>query len=152
MTYALLGTVPHAPIDPFDHIADHYEPDRLTEWSAARFADPRSYLHVDATGKVALTREELLAGAFVADLDDLDDEEGIERHPALRARDARRLDLFEQDHPCARCPGWRVCLGTFAASREAAPGCADFFVELMEVVDQRRARRDRDQEPVTWRP
>jgi hypothetical protein len=152
MTYALLGSVPHAPIDPFDHIGDHYEPDRATEWGATRFADPRCYLHLDAGGRVALTREELLAGTVIADVADLDDDLDLASHPALRARDARRLDLFERDHPCARCPGWRVCLGTFAASRAAAPGCTDFFVELMDVVDRRRAQRARDQEPTRWRP
>jgi hypothetical protein len=156
MTYALLGTVPHAPIDPFDHIADRYAPDRATEWAAAGFADPRSYLHLDAQGRVALTRPELLAGSFVADLADLEEETGLSTHPALAARDGRRLDFFERDHPCARCPGWRVCQGTFAdpaaGAAPTAPGCTGFFTELMDVVDQRRAQRAQDQEPTRWRP
>ena len=156
MTYALLGTVPHAPIDPFEHIADHYEPDRATEWGATRFADPRRYLHLDAKGRVALTRADLLAGTVVADVADLDEEADLATHPALAAHDARRRDFFEHDRPCARCPGWRVCQGTFAdpaaAAPATAPGCTEFFTELMDIIDQRRAQRARDQEPTRWRP
>ncbi|MBI5477447.1 MAG: hypothetical protein HY906_01250 [Deltaproteobacteria bacterium] len=153
MTYALLASVPHAPIDPFEHIADHYEPPFATEWGATCFADPRCYLHLDEEGRVALARSELLAGVVIAeDVADIADEADLVSHPALVERAVRRLRLFEQDHPCARCPGWRVCLGTLADSLDTAPGCAAFFTEMLDVIDQRRDQRSRDREPVKWRP
>jgi hypothetical protein len=153
MTYALLGSLPHGPIDPFEHIAEHYEPAGVTEWGATRFADPRCYLHLDDQGRVALTREDLLAGAVVAeDIDMITDEADLATHPALVARKARRRLFFEQNHPCARCPGWRVCLGAFADSVGRDQGCATLFVELMDVIDQRRTQRARDREPAKWRP
>jgi hypothetical protein len=153
MTYALLGSVPHGPIDPFEHIAERYEPTSATEWGATHFADPRCYLHLDERGRVALTRPQLLTGDVIAeDIDEIADEADLATHPALVGRASRRRDLFEQDHPCARCPGWRVCQGTFAASAGAEAGCAAFFTELMDVIDQRREQRAREQEPTKWRP
>lgn len=153
MTYALLCSLPHGPIDPFEHIAEHYEPSGATEWGATCFEDPRCYLHLDEQGRVALTRQELLAGVVVAeDADEIVDVADLASHPALGDRTARRLRLFEQNHPCARCPGWRVCLGTFADSAGSEPGCAAFFTEMMDVIDQRRDQRARDPEPIKWQP
>jgi hypothetical protein len=153
MTYALLATAPHAPIDPFEHIAESYDPAGATEWGATVFDDPRCYLHLDAQGRVALTRAELLAGAVVAeDVAEVVEVSDLAAHPLRRARDTRRRDLFLRGHPCARCPAWRVCLGSFAGTIDTAPGCAACFTEMMDVIDQRREQRAREQEPVKWRP
>ncbi|HEY3354154.1 MAG TPA: hypothetical protein VGQ83_12950 [Polyangia bacterium] len=150
MSYALLGPVPHAPIEPFAHLAEAYDPAGVTDWRRTVFADPRHYLHLDADGRVALTSADLQARIFV--LDDPGALDGIERHPAFVAAEHAWRRLFLAYHPCSRCPGWRVCRGAFAASAERDPGCAAFCAELMDVVDQRRAARAAPEEPQPWRP
>ena len=142
MTYALLGLVEHAPIEPFQTIADSCRTDgRTTDWSSVLFDDPQRFLHLDAEGRIALSRRDLLAGAFVGDLATLDS-------PALAACRRQRAEAWRQafldDHFCARCPGWRLCRGRYAADKSAADGCADFFTEMADVVEQRAAlRRER---------
>jgi len=150
MTYALLGPIPHVPIDPFEYIADHYAPDRWTQWDAVTFSDPRRYLHLDAESRVALSHDDLLAGAFIADdLGALDD---IERHPAFVERAGRWRRFFAECTQCSCCPGWRVCQGMFVHTVERAPGCSAFFTELMDVVEQHNAKRRQTRQPNRWRP
>lgn len=149
-TYALLGTAPHAPLDPFDHLADCYEPQRYTEWGSVTFCDPRQYLHLDAEGRVALSHGELLAGEFIADHPD-QVEQPME-HPAVIERVNRWRRFFAEDHACARCPGWRVCMGTFAELEPDLGQCSAFFCELLDIIDQHQQLRAEHQEPEPWRP
>lgn len=138
MTYALLELVAHAPIEPFQTIADHSRTDaRTTDWSSALFDDPLRFLHLDADGRIALSRRDLQAGAFVGDL-------SLLGTPALaEARQARSeawRQLFLDDRPCARCPGFRLCRGRYAEGSTVAEGCADFFTEMAGVLEQRWLR------------
>lgn len=142
MTYALLELVAHAPIEPFQTIADHSRTDaRTTDWSSALFDDPLRFLHLSADGRIALSRRDLRAGAFVGDL-------SLLGSPALaEARQTRSeawRQLFLDDHVCARCPGFRLCRGRYAKGDSkgagVAEGCAGFFTEMAGVLEQRWLR------------
>jgi hypothetical protein len=151
MTYALLGAAPHAPVEPFQTMADGCRQGlRGEDWGRAMFDDPSQFLHLDATGRIALSRRELLAGEFVAqDLSALDS-------PALARAVAERLEswrnLFLDNHVCARCGGWKLCRGRFADAKTEPDGCAEFFEDMMDVVEQSWKRADLKKPVEQWRP
>lgn len=142
MTYALLELVAHAPIEPFQTIAEECRTDaRTTDWSAALYGDPLRFLHLSADGRIALSRHDLLAGAFVGDLAMLGTPALVE---AQQARSEAWRQLFLDDHICARCPGFRLCRGRYAEGDAkgtgVAEGCAGFFTEMAGVLEQRWLR------------
>lgn len=151
-TYALLGRAPHAAIDPFETIADHYRPEGRTDWHTVHFADPSAYLHLDEAGRVALSHEEMRAGTFIADSVEALPEDLNSCEPfAERIKSWRRF--FLEDHFCASCNAWRLCQGSFAKSAEQDRGCASFFGEFLTVIEESRAQLDAQQTgPEPWRP
>lgn len=154
MTYALLGLVPHASIEPFQELATRYDPQRRTDYAAIYFDDPRRYLHLDREGRVALSRADLRGGRFV--LQRPEEIDTIDEQPAYRAQLEAWREVFLQPDGCACCPGWRVCLGKFpaAAASAASAGsdapCRAFFTEVLDVVEQHRAQADKSKQ--VWRP
>ncbi len=151
MTYALLGLVPHAPIDPFQTIADGYRrTSRTADWGRVFFDDPSRYLHLDAEGRIALSRRDLKAGNFVAnDLSKLDSPEV--RH-AIEERTEAWRSLFAEDHFCARCKAWRICRARLSDGKQAPDGCAAFFAEMAEVIEQRRNKSGSNRPAEKWQP
>jgi hypothetical protein len=138
MVYALLGRVPHAPVEPFHYIAEHYEAGRRTDFGSVYFDDPERYLHVSDEGFVALSTRDLAAGRFIAeDASQLD----LGRCPAYTERLGAWKELFLRRQECSFCQGWRVCLGKFL-NTQGHPGCREFFVELMEVVEQYKSMQE----------
>lgn len=151
-TYALLGRVPHAAIDPFETIADRYRPEGRTDWHTVHFADPSAYLHLDDDGRVALSHEEMLAGTFIADDVEALPEDLNACAPFVERTKAWRK-FFLDDHFCASCNAWRLCQGSFAKSAETDRGCASFFGEFLSVIEESRAQLDDEQRgPEPWRP
>jgi hypothetical protein len=151
MTYALLGVVPHAPIDPFQTIADGYrQTSRGDDWGRVFFDDPRTYLHLDAEGQIALSRRDLMAGNFVArDLTMLDSPEV--KH-AIEERCEAWRNLFAEDHFCARCKAWRICRARVRDGKAAPDGCDAFFHEMAEVIEQRRNKPGSNKPAEKWQP
>ncbi len=135
-TYALLGQVPHGPIEPFDTLARKYQAHQMTDWSEVYYDDPTKYLHVDREGRVALTSSELEAERFLAEaVEQLSD---IDAHPGFVAWQNRWKAHFLQPDGCGWCSGWRVCLGRHA--QVAGPECTEFYSELISVVEKHKAR------------
>jgi hypothetical protein len=151
MTYALLGPVPHAPIDPFQTIADGYrQAARSDDWGRVFFDDPSRTLHLDAEGRIALSRRDLKAGDFVAcDLSKLDSAEV--KHAIEQRLDAWR-NLFAEDHFCARCEAWRICRARMCDGKAAPDGCDAFFHEMAEVIERRRGKPESNRPAEKWRP
>lgn len=149
MTYALVGLVPHAPIEPFETISNRYRQSaRSDDWGCVYFDNPRDYLHLDATGRIALSQCDLEAGDFVAgDVSALDSAEV--RHAVERRTETWR-SLFAEDHFCARCRAWRVCRARCRGEKPAPDGCDAFFDEMTEVLVRRRHRARRP--AVLWQP
>jgi len=134
-TYALLGLVPHGPIEPFDYLATHYDPDRRTDFRGVWFDDPTRFVHMDGSGRFALSAAELAAGqcagAAPEDLDSLDDSE------MYRDRLDAWRHVFLRKDGCASCPGWRICLGAFEAG--GSDGCRAALAEVLDLVERHQA-------------
>ncbi len=151
MTYALLGMVPHAPIDPFQTIADGYrQTARTADWGRVFFDDPSRYLHLDAAGRIALSRRELLAGDFIAgDLSKLDSP-GVKH--AIEERTEAWRNAFLENHFCASCRAWRLCRGRVSEGKTGPDGCDTFFHEMADVIERHR-KTTRANGPVEkWQP
>lgn len=147
LTYALLGLVPHAAIDPFDYLAERYDRARRNNFASVYFDNPETYLHLDADGHVALTAEDLAEGRFL-------DGEPETLDQVLRSEEyelglARWQQFFLENHGCASCPGWRVCLGRFSQFADKA-GCKGFTSELMDVLELSKAREAARKQ--VWQP
>lgn len=139
MTYALLERTPHAPVEPFAFIADHYDPARYSEWGTVYFDDPRQFLHLGTTGRVAASPDDLHAGRFLADA--VTELETTVKPDVITAKRNEWRRRFLEVHPCSVCEGWRVCRGKFASAGSPSAGCSMFFAELMDVVEQLQLRK-----------
>ena len=144
MTFAILGPAPHSPIDPFVFIADSFETGGAVDWRGIYFEDPNEFFHLDNNGRVALSHQELMDKNFI--FDDPSDIDGREDIPEYRLRIDPRERFFLTDHPCSRCPGWRVCMGAFVQNGSIPEGCREFASEMLEVVEQYRANRGTSRE------
>ena len=150
MTYAVLGRAPHASMEPFIFIASNYDPHAYLEWGSLYFNDPRRFLHVDAEGRVALSPAELRQKRFVApSLADI----GIpSQFPPIHQRLQAWRHFFTDNHPCASCGGWKICLGKFARQMRKNGGCRAFFVEMLEVARQYQEQKSPPMEACIWQP
>lgn len=140
MTYALVGIAAHGPIEPFSTISERFRSAGWVQWDPVFFDDPKDFFHLDPGGRIALSRRELLEGSFIQEdierLDDIIDSEPYHERIDIRKR------FFLTYHPCSRCPGWRVCLGKFSQNTKDTAGCAAFFTEMIEILDQKGVRRE----------
>jgi len=148
MTYAMLERAHHASIEPFTFIADNYDPFSHIDWAFFYFDDPKSFLHLDIEGRVALSREDLAKERFVArNLCEIADPD---QFPPIQEWLRRRREYFVGLHPCASCAGWKLCLGKYETSR--GPECSAFFIEMIEVARRFKALRARNGEAQIWQP
>ena len=151
MVYALLGIAPHAPIEPFETMAGCYHrTQRSEDWGRAWFDDPASYLHLDADGRVALSRRALVASDFVAD--DAGALETAAVREAIAARREAWRTLFADNHFCARCKAWRICAGRFRDGKTQPDGCEAFFCETAEAIERRRDKTKKNERAAPWQP
>lgn len=149
-TYALLGQAPHAAIEPFTFIAANYNSCKYLEWGRVTFDDPLHFLHLDEDGRVALSSAELAEHRFVAASPG--EIEAPEAFPPIRERIWSWRHYFTDRHACASCAGWRICLGKFSDSLSENAGCAEFFMEMIDLVHQHRALNVTPQERPIWQP
>ena len=152
MTYALLGGAQHAPIEPFQTIANSYRQTsrRGEDWGRVYFEDSSRYLHIDVTGKIALSHRELLAGDFIAD--DLSKLDSLEIKEAIEDRMNMWRNLFLENHFCARCSAWRICRGKFSKGKTEPNGCVNFFDEMADIVEQYRNKLKSNRPVEKWQP
>ena len=149
-TYAVLERVPHAAIEPFSFIVSNYNSSKYLDWGRVWFDDPRHFLHLDEDGRVALSRAELAEKRFVAP--SLNEIEAPDEFPPIRERQLSWRHYFTDNHPCASCAGWKICLGKFSDTLTANPGCAEFFREVLDLVRQHTALQVAAPEPRIWQP
>jgi hypothetical protein len=150
MTYSVLGRTAHAPIEPFAFIAANYDSRSILDWSAIEFDDPERFLHLNEHGQVALSSDELQSGAFIAqDVRSIDSPAAA---AAIRERKNAWRRYFVDNHPCAACTAWKVCLGRYSADPSEDKGCAAFFSELIEVIGVRRSSAQPRDERGIWQP
>lgn len=149
MTYALLGLSPHAGIEPFLFIGEHYEPASRTEFGAVYFDDPTAYLHLDEKGRVYVSPHDLQTGR--AAVEEPFEIEGVEKTEAYRDRMESWRQHFVAMDACSVCPGWRLCGGTCARFLSHGNGCSDLFTEMMDVVEQYQAIKS-ERVRSAWQP
>lgn len=150
MTYAILERTPHAPIEPFAYIALHYDPLATMDWSYVYFEGPRRFLHVDGKGRVALSHVELQNKEFIAQ--NLSEIFSTDEFPSIEERLEAWRQFFVENHPCASCGGWKLCLGRFSAGLSEDAGCRAFFMEMVEVMRQYEAQKTQFEENRVWQP
>jgi hypothetical protein len=150
MTYAVLEQTPHAFMEPFAFIASHYDPFSHLDWGSVYFDDPRHYLHVDGKGRVALSHQEMTQRRFVAE--SIADIAVPDEFPPVRERVEAWRRIFVNNHPCASCGGFKLCLGRFAAHVRRDEGCSAFFLEMMEVARQHKGRQAPSEGSRIWQP
>ena len=147
-TYALFGLVRHAPIEPFTFLAERYQPGQRTDFAAVYFDDPARFLHLDAGGRVFITRRDQKLGRELAG--DIFDLGAPGENPEYLRRTEAWRETFLEPQGCAWCEGWRICLGKFSAT-SADGGCRRFFTDLLSSVEQRQSlKAPQKQEP--WQP
>jgi len=151
MTYTVYSKVNHASIEPFQFTVNNYNPARTTDFSAVYFNNPNSYLHIDANENIAITKEDLINGKYIA--------KGIESLTSDIFEDEKYKEalhiwqeFFLKNDGCAFCQAWRVCMGKFSYSIENNPGCTKFFVDLMEASDHFLAVQHKNRRKELWQP
>ena len=149
-TYAVLERTPHAAMEPFAFMAANYPASHRLDWGRVWFDDPRHFLHLDGNGRVALSQAELAEGRFVAH--SLDEIQAPAEFPPIRERLRSWRTYFVDGHPCAFCGGWRLCLGKFSRDPAAPGGCAEFFLEMIDLVRRQAALPAAPEERQIWQP
>jgi len=148
VSYAYFGLVPHAPIEPFDSLATWFDDHKQINGSSVYFEDPTKYLHVDTAGRIALTPADAEAGSYVAQrVEDL--ETALQSREYQEGVEQWRTHFLQADG-CAFCPGWRICMGQYAAPRTEEQGCQRFFSELLDSVELYRSQKKPAR--VVWQP
>jgi hypothetical protein len=150
MTYAVLGRAPHAPIEPFSFIASNYDSHLILPWGAIAFDDPAHFLHLDAQGRVALSCDELRQGVFIAPSIGGIDASTLSAAISERVNAWRRY--FVDNHPCASCAGWKICLGRFSDDLPDDAGCAKLFSELIDAAAMLKTPAPQQDQSEIWRP
>lgn len=149
MTYSLLNRAVHAPIDPFQYLADNYIPNAAVDFRAVYFNQPGRYFHVDSTGRIALTTEDLSAGCFIADdIRHLDTISNIIIEDMVSDNMQKHFLLADE---CACCAGWRVCQGFLSDMGSNQSQCQAFCSEMMDTLDIHQ-QRNRKAQNLLWRP
>ena len=136
MSYAFYGQMAHASIAPFNYLADRYNRIHRNDYSAVYFNDPTTYLHVDESGHVALTNEDLESGHYVSDsICDIDE---LNEMVAYQEKINEWHKFFLKQDGCAYCPSWRICLGKYESNNtdEVEYGCKDFFAEFYTAIEE----------------
>ncbi len=137
MCYAVYSHTRHAPIEPFAYAVSHTPRNGDgAHVSKVYLNHPAGYLHLAPGGQIALSREELLNQEFIGD--DVDSLEELERHAGYQQRLEAWKSHFLEEEGCAYCPGWRMCMGTFAHTASCDTGCRRFFTELIEAAEFHR--------------
>jgi hypothetical protein len=150
MTYSLYGKVKHGAIEPFQFVANKYNPERLTEYNTIYFNNPQVYLHVDEDENIAISGKHLQQKNYVAaGLEALND---IKNNKVFEEAILDWQQHFLKDDGCAFCPSWRVCLGKFAEQKERNPGCQKFFADMMEATDDFLSKQHKQREREIWQP
>lgn len=132
MTYTFYGTMPHASIEPFSTIEQYYCGTNYVSPLFAEFENPDRYIHIDAEGNLAFSREELKNKQyFDSGWDKL---YNISAHPAIAERKHRWQEMFIETHPCTFCPAYRICGGYFKELPDKSM-CQKTMNELLEGIE-----------------
>lgn len=132
ITYTFYGIMPHSAIEPFATMEKYYCGTNYVSPLFAEFENPDRYIHVDAEGNLAFSREELKNKQyFDSGWDKL---YNISAHPAIAERKHRWQEMFIETHPCTFCPAYRICGGYFKEQPNRTM-CQKTMNELLEGIE-----------------
>ncbi len=145
--YAIYNMAARADIAPFGYLKERYNPVKQINFESAYFNDPEFYLHLDDSGRVALTQEEYDKGEFISkNVSELATIRDNVKY--LRAIEQWREHFLSFDK-CACCPAWKVCMGNFQVDEDDYT-CRDFFLEIMRAIETISSRVVEDK--IVWQP
>jgi len=133
MHYAIYGRIKHASVEPFNWLAEHYEPAGYTDFNTVYFNHPERFIHINRYEQMAFSAQDLSAGNFIG--------EGLENLAAIcekaKSEDhlSFRYDIMLQMNECAYCPAFRICLAEFGAQENKKDTCIAFFSDLLDAAD-----------------
>ncbi len=136
MEWALLERAPHGRVEPFVWLASGPPGESRRSWSRFDLDHPAELVHLDASGRIALTRAELDQGSFV--LEDLERLDELTEVPAYRDRVFAWQRHFLDSRPCARCAGYPLCHGRFDGDHIGTCPATGLFTDLLQIVDASR--------------
>jgi len=120
MYYALCGKVPHAPVEPFQYVYDMYQRNTLVDYGVVFFEN----------GEVCKTNNT----------------ESAENHREPQSMSWQRF--FYEPSACAACAGWRICMGKYAALEDKT-GCQTFTIELLNLIETIKFKKNTPYQPLT---
>lgn len=141
MHYQVYSRTTHADIEPFASVIVGYDSQKDSDFSDAFHNNPRSYLHLDAEGRIAPTREDLEAGVSTGI--SIEDVATLGSNDLYLARCLAWQQHFIDFGTCSTCPAWRVCRGTFWSEASPEGGCSAFFLDILEACEFHAARAGR---------
>ncbi len=132
MHYAIYGRMSHTPIEPFGYYCNNYNQNDYVDIRGAYFDSPKKFIHITQNEEIALYRNDMLSGKFVA--------KGIEQLPNIQQNsDYIENSVAWQQHflkedGCAYCPAWRICQAYFDQCDDKQK-CREVFTELLEGIE-----------------
>lgn len=147
MHYSMYTRTPHADIEPFGYVRSSYDPAAFTYLQTPIFENPLRYLHVDEQENIALSAADLRDGRLIGH--GLESLPGVCESPEYRHIVHGWQAIFLENKPCAYCPAWRLCQGSFRPDCERNENVNRFFEDLMTAADSLYAAR---QAGARWQP
>lgn len=133
MHYAVYNQTKHAPIEPFHWLISHYLPVEYLDYNIVYFNSPIKYLHLNETGQISLTDEDLKINKYIAGgVESLDD---IKNNKQYIDGLNRRYKIMLSMNECAFCQAFRICLAKFPALKNKKDTCKNFFSDFLNAAD-----------------
>lgn len=151
MVYALLNIRPHGNIAPFNYLGDNFVVHKRNDYSSVYFNNPQNYLHIDDSGRIALTQEDLVKGNFISEK--ISDLNTIEDNLKYLEKIQSWKNCFIQPTECGCCEGWRICLGKYRDRLSVDKGCKEFFADFLKTIEKNNLlKQKRDNRKIVWQP
>ncbi len=119
-------------IQPFEIIRRQYKEvsqfNNCCDFGGVYFAGPE---YIDAKTGEEWSVTDIFGNAICAGTDE-GHYKGLEESSAYRLLLRQSDRHFLDNTCCARCPGWRICLGKFHSAEGQYPACRDFFTTIIE--------------------
>ena len=133
MVYSVYSKAPHAQIEPFRFVLDHYHPTQKLNMGSLYFDDPEKFLYIDQDENIATTLENLAARKFIGK--GANALENIHNNPEYLESIQSWQKYFLKTDGCAYCKAWRICLGRYYDHTGKNNGCVEFFSDLLDAAD-----------------
>ena len=133
MVYSVYSKAPHAQIEPFRFVLEHYNPLQKLNLGSLYFDNPEKFLYIDQDENIATSLENLTAGKFIGK--GAGALKNIHDNPEYLAAMQSWQKYFMKTTGCAYCKAWRICQGRYYDQTGKNEGCTEFFSDLLDAAD-----------------